>query len=146
MGLNKIAQEYLDKCRIIGKTEVREGIVVSFGSSSEFKVTVITVNGEDINEELIEEFGLFDFFDKDESKMILNFKKMMSDIVGRKKYYLEQPIYDFLSNKDIEPEELDDDEWFVYDDAEERAAREAAEEEEAGHQFERFLRAQEEKM
>lgn len=145
MSLNKKAQEYLDKCRVIGNTEVKDGIIVSSNPSSEFKVSVFTVKGNDVTEEVIEEFTLFDFFDKDDSKMILNFKKTMSDIVGRKKYYLEQPIYDFLVNKDVEPEEMDDyDECFELETAEERAAREAEEEEKAEHQFERFLRAQEE--
>ena len=47
MSLNKKAQEYLDKCRVIGVTEVKEGIVVSSNPSADFEVYRITVNGND---------------------------------------------------------------------------------------------------
>lgn len=138
MGLNKQAQEYLDKCRVIGPTEVKEGIVISSTFSGGYKVSKITVIDNRVEEEDIDEFSLVDFCGKDDSETVLNFKKLVSDIVGRKKYYLETGIYKLLANEDIDPDEFDD--GFDFDTAEERAIREAIEEEEAEHNFERFLK------
>lgn len=143
MSLSKEAQDYLDKCRVISPTEVREGIVISSIFSGGYKVSKITVKNNRVDEEDIDEFSLGDFCGEDDSETVLNFKKLVSDIVGRKKYYIETDIYKLLANEDINPDEFYDDD-FCFDTAKERAMREAEEEEEAEHNFERFLKIREE--
>lgn len=145
MSFTKKAQDYLDKCksRVIGFDEVKEGIVVYATYSGEYRVSKFTLKNSSVDEERIDEFSLGDFCGKDDSETVLNFKKLVSDIVGRKKYYIETGIYKVLANEDIDPDEFDDD-ADDFDTAEERAMREAEEEEAAEHNFERFLKNMEE--
>jgi len=141
MTINQEAKKFLDSCRVIGPCELKEGLIVCLTASEEFKVVHLKMNSDGIHEETMGVFGIFDIIDENDNKMILNFKKEMKNIIGRKKYYVETGVYKFLANEEDPFEDLYDEE---YDDAKERAEREAAEEEEAEHEFERFLRAQEE--
>ena len=143
MSFTKKAQDYLDKCRVIGPSEVKEGIVVYGTYSGDYKVSRFTLKDNRVDEEEIDTFSLGDFCGENDSETILNFKKLMSDIVGRKMYYVETGIYKLLANEDIDPDEFDDD-VDDFDTAEERAMREAEEEEAAEHNFERFLKNMEE--
>ena len=144
MSFTKTAQNYLDKCRVIGVAEVQEGIVVAIASDySEYKVSVITTKKGTVNEEVIGVFSVIDFYDTNKSKMVLNFKKLMSEFVGRKKYYIEVTIYNFLADIQTTPDELEESFATLCDDAEERARLEAIEEEEAEENFDRYLKLME---
>ena len=142
MSFTKKAQDYLDKCRVIGFSEVKNGVVIYATCSGDYKVSKFTVTGNKVDEEEIDEFSLGDFCGKDESETVLNFKKLVSSIVGRKKYYVEEGLYRVLSNEDLD--EFDDLFYDDFDTAKERYMREAEEEEEAEHNFERFLKIREE--
>ena len=84
MSFTKKAQDYLDKCRVIGPSEVKEGIVVYGTYSGDYKVSRFTLKDNRVDEEEIDTFSLGDFCGENDSETILNFKKLMSDIVGRK--------------------------------------------------------------
>ena len=109
MSFTKSAQNYLDKCRVIGALEVKEGIVVAIASDySEYKVSAITKKKGTVNEEVIGVFSVIDFYDTNKSKMVLNFKKLVSEFVGRKKYYIEEYIYNFLADVQTTPDEAEE--------------------------------------
>lgn len=141
MSIKKEAQVFLDKCRVIAPTESKEGVIVQLDVRAEFQVIEVTKKNGAVSEEEIAQFGLFDIIDEDRNKMILNFKKVMSEIVGRKRYYVETSVYNFLVNDDVPDDDEPDYDEFYNEDAEERAAREAAEEEAAEQAFDDFLKA-----
>lgn len=141
MGLiTKKAQEYLDKCRVITPLTCKEGIIVASNSDG-YEIVRLFKTADGFDEETLGEFSLFDFFDQNRSKMVLKFKSTVSDIVGRKKYYIEKNIHDFLSDDNSLVDLEYDGIYECMDNAEERAKREAEEEEAAEEAFDAYLKA-----
>jgi len=140
MSIKQDAQKFLEGCQVIDPFEAVKGFIVC-SDELNFKIVKVTIKSDDVDEEFVDEFALTDILDEDQDKMVLNFKSKMYEILGRKRYYIEKDVYQFLKDEEVD---FDDDIDFDVDDAEERAKREAEEEEAAEQAFERFLRIQEE--
>jgi len=143
-SLKKEAQNYLDRCRVVKSTELIEGLIVEFDTIADFRIVEITKKGNEVSSKVVATFDCVGVFDEDESIKILGFKKSVFDILGRKRYYIDEGVYNFLVNEDID-EELEDVELQNnWDTAKERAYRESAEEEAAERALESYLKSQEE--
>jgi len=133
MGITAVAREFLGRCRVISPLDTQEGIIVTLNLTQEFVVKEVKKEGERFVEEEITEFRAFEILGDDDSQKILNFKKKMYDIVGRKRYYIEDSVYEFLSDT---TDPIDPDDFDSFD----LQRREALEREEAEQAFDYYLR------
>ena len=101
-SLKKEAQNYLDRCRVVKSTELIEGLIVEFDTIADFRIVEITKKGNEVSSKVVATFDCVGVFDEDESIKILGFKKSVFDILGRKRYYIDEGVYNFLVNEDID--------------------------------------------
>jgi len=100
MIINTKAQKFLESCRIIGDSEVKEGIIVTIDSNACFDV--ISFYAKKLELKSIQTFDWLEIFDVDQSRMILNFQNKMKKIAGKKRYYIESTVYDIITKKNDE--------------------------------------------
>jgi len=90
------AQDFLDKCRVISSVEQPNGFFVDSNVSTEIVLKIgYTENGE-YKEDEIKRFGLLEILEEKPEDTVLNLKKVIRTQFGRKRFFIEESLYEFL--------------------------------------------------
>ena len=116
------AHDFLDKCRVISSVEQPNGFFVE----SDLNAGIVLKRGYNDNgvyqEEEIESFQFTEIVAEDPDDTVLNLKQAIQDNFGRKRFWIEESLYDFMKKIHEEGyiseeiEDTEDDISILYDD------------------------------
>lgn len=111
------AEDFLNKCRVISSFEQIEGYFVESNFNEGIAIKRGFRDDGEYQEETLESFELLEIIDEDPNVTVLNLKQAIQDTIGRKKFFIEEHLYnlmkeiytnEYLDNIDEEDEEYEE--------------------------------------